>query len=335
MLYENVLIKGLEVYHPEHSIENDYFMEHFASMGLDPSGFMQGMGRKRRYLDIDGKDNSLSMAIKASEKAIIQSGIKVSEIDMIIFVSDTPEYLIPSNALLIKEAIGATSANVVHDHNANCIGMISAIDHASRYMKGNKRIRNAMVVGSFYSEMIAREDCPLSYPTFGDGSCAVILNKVKEERERGVIDTVYSTVSNHTGQMVYPANGFSNLMSANADPREEKLVWKAHDVSFFIDVWEELIRTLALENNILLNQISQFYFSQISSSNIENMVARLDTDAKQAPYSGDEYGYTACTSPFIAYYHNSKQRNKRPVSEKYIFCSVGAGYSMGALLYSE
>ncbi|MFD2444603.1 hypothetical protein ACFSO7_11560 [Bacillus sp. CGMCC 1.16607] len=119
---------------------------------------------------------------------------------MVIIVSDTPKYLIPSNALLIKEEIKAVAVNIVYDNNANCIGMISAIDHVSRYLKAKTRLLNALVVGSFYSQVIANQECLLSYPTFGDGSCAILLQKLEEDTERGVIDTVYETVSQHKEQ---------------------------------------------------------------------------------------------------------------------------------------
>jgi 3-oxoacyl-[acyl-carrier-protein] synthase III len=335
MTHQNIIINSVEIYHPETKVDNEFFMNHFSQFNLDPSGFLTEMGRKKRYLDINRNENSLSMAIKACQNAIKVTRVDVTDLDMIVFVSDTPEFLIPTNALIIKEAINATSAQVVYDHNANCIGMISAIDHISHYMKSNRRIQKALVVGSLHSGTMANEECLLSYPTFGDGSCAIILEKMEEHQKRGVLDTVYSTVSHYTDKMVFPSNGLSNLILETDNSKDHKLVWEGHDVRFFIDVWEELLVKLLAENNLSTDHIKKYFFSQISARNLEDIVSRLNLDPHSVPFVGDKYGYTGCTSPFFAYYEFLKNKTNVPANDRIIFCSVGAGYTMSAMLYKH
>jgi 3-oxoacyl-[acyl-carrier-protein] synthase-3 len=64
-------------------------------------GLMEKVGRETRTL-ADANETSITMAVEAAKKAIKKAGLCSKDIDAIISVSDTPEYLTPCCALILK-----------------------------------------------------------------------------------------------------------------------------------------------------------------------------------------------------------------------------------------
>ena len=334
MCKKNVYIKAIDIYHPQNKVENSYFVEHFNKMGIDAESLMNHLGRKERYL-AEKEENSLSMAFKSSEAVINSSGIHREEIDMIIFVSDTPEYTVPTNALKLSNLLGTKNAHLVFDMNSNCTGMITALDIASIYIKNNPSIRNALIAGSLHISSIVRNDCVISYPNIADGSASIILCSCEcsdSSNIRGLIDSAYFSNANNHNLMVHPACGMSKILDKDINDTEKKLNWIPHDVGFFSDNWKELIQKILKRNNLSPSDIDHYFFSQFSKPDVEVTLDKLGVTHDKYTFIADKYGYTGCCSPFFAY-HEALLNKKISDGSKTIFCSVGAGYTMSAILY--
>jgi 3-oxoacyl-[acyl-carrier-protein] synthase-3 len=331
MGFTNVDIVGLEIYHPNNKVENDFFINHFSKMGVDAEPLMKHLGRKERYLANEG-ENSLTMAFEAAKKAIVKSKIAPEDLDMIIFVSETPEYLVPTNALKLNNMLNIKCAHLVFDMNDNCIGMLTAMDLASRYMLTNRRIKYALIVGSLYITGMVRKDCVISYPNIADGSAAIILQNVSDSKiKSGYIDCNYYTNSMNHDFMESPKCGFSNLHNKDIEENDKKLLWIPHDVSFFSDDWKQLITDLLERNGLEPDDINQYIFSQFSIPDGLLTLEKLGVSVEKTMTIGEKYGYTGCASPFFAL-HDAIEAGKVTQGDYIVLFSVGAGYTMSAVL---
>lgn len=334
MCKKSVYIKAIEIYHPDNKIDNSYFVDHFKQLGIDAESLMNHLGRKERYLASED-ENSLSIAFKSAESVIRSSNICREEIDMIVFVSDTPEYTVPTNALKLSNMLGTKNAHLIFDMNSNCTGMITALDIAGTYIKNSPSIRNALITGSLHISSIVRKDCPISYPNIADGSASIIVSccsSTNDSAIKGLIDSEYFSNSSNHNLMVYPACGMSKMLDKSIDDPDKKLNWIPHDVSFFSDNWKDLIQKILKRNNLSSSDIDYYFFSQFSKPDVEATLDKLGVSHQKYTFIADKYGYTGCSSPFFAFYEALANRR---ISEgsKIIFCSVGAGYTMSAVLY--
>ena len=232
-MYKNVIIKGTGIYHPDNKINNDFFIKQFKEKGKDLTDFLEKLGRNERYFIKNDKENALTMAIEAAKNALIDANISPEQLDAIVYSSDTPEYLCPSNALIINHYLNAFNAHTVYDLNSNCVGMVVALDQISRYMKTSKNIKYALVVGSVYASSIARNDCKYTYPASGDGAAAVVLECTSEDKMRGILDSKYCTKSEYFNTIVSPKCGMSKIRSNNIDEYEKKQQWTPFPLDFF------------------------------------------------------------------------------------------------------
>ena len=99
MRYQNINIISTGVDHPANRIHNDYFSNHFNEMGIEVSGLLKHLEREYRYISNDPNETVITMAHKASIEALKDAKLNISDIDLLIFATDTPEYTSPSNAV--------------------------------------------------------------------------------------------------------------------------------------------------------------------------------------------------------------------------------------------
>ncbi len=331
MEHRNVNIIGVGTYHPTKVVKNDYYIEHFKKQNIDIAKMFDHLGRETRQL-ADPDTDAIEMAVEASKKAIEKAGITTDMLDMIIFVSETPEYTIPTNALKLHHFLKAKNAHITYDMNGCCTGMITAIDQVSRNMKTNPEIKYALVVGAILITPLASERDPMFYGTFGDASAAVILENKVENQPRGFVDSQYITNSEFHHTVQNPMCGLSKIHRDDVEPEMKMAGNVPFDFSFLADEWTRTIQLLLSKNQLKIEDIDHFIFSQFSKTAILGACEKMNLSQDKITFVGDQYGYTGCTSPIIALRH-ALENKKIGAGSRVIFISVGSGYNISAVLY--
>lgn len=327
---EHITIRHSAYFHPEHIVHNDYYLSHFQSMGKDITRFLEVMGRDRRYIVKDPAENALTMGLKAAQKALDEAGLQGEDMDMIMFASQTPEYTYPTNALLLHNMLKGKHRTITQDSNANCAGMVSAVEQTSRYMQANPSIRYALVVGSDYSSINCNPNDEITYPNFGDAASAVILERTSEQT--GFIDSLYYTDSEGCENIMFPACGLSNIYDEDITPEQIRIRWTPFNGTVCVDAAVADMKEILARNGLTTHDISAFCLSQFSLKNIELIRDGLELTDEKFIYVGDEFGYTATSSPFIAFQRGVEDgRIKR--GDYVFFWSVGAGWQIPTMLY--
>lgn len=332
-MFTNVHIVGVGAYHPKRSVDNQHFINHFANYQMEEHAIalMDKLGRETRTF-AENNETGLTMAVEAAREAIKNSGLSAGDIDMIISVSDTPEYLSPCCALLLKNRLKAENAHGVFDMNANCIGMLTAMDTAARYLKTDNKYKRVLIVGSLLISPQARVDDMVAYGCTGDGAAAIILERREETEEKGLLGSRMFTDDSYFWSITMPGCGMSKIADADIKPDDKKMIWKPFDFSFLSEKWTELITKLLTEHGYDSEEVSHYFMSQFSKADIELTMTRLGADMQNTIFVGNRYGYTGCTSPIMALDDRLKA-GRFDEDEVVVFCSVASGYTMTALLY--
>ncbi|MDF2486666.1 MAG: putative 3-oxoacyl-(acyl-carrier-protein) synthase [Herbinix sp.] len=332
-MYQNVHIVGVGSYHPEKKVDNQFYIDHFKRYQVEDHAaqLFKKLGRETRTLANDD-ESSLSMAVKAANTVLSNSGIKPEEIDMIISVSDTPEYLSPCCALLIKNQIQAVNAHAVFDMNSNCVGMLTAMDTAARYLKTDDKFNKVLIVGTLLISPQAREDDMVAFGCTGDGAAGIILERREEEVSRGFLGSRMFTDDQYYWSITMPACGISKISDKKIENEDKKMLWKPFDFGFLSEKWSDLITKLLSDFNYKPKDAAHYFMSQFSYADLELTMTKLGVGMDKATYVGDQYGYSGCTSPIMALDDklSIEQFKKNDIS---IFCSVASGYTMTALLF--
>ncbi|GGA37696.1 ketoacyl-ACP synthase III [Paenibacillus physcomitrellae] len=323
-----VQIREIAMYHPANEVGNDYYIQYFAEKGTDVTNLVNGLGRNKRFVIDNREENSYTMALEASRAVLEKAGLQAADVDLIIFTSQTPEYLLPSNALKLHHSLGGDLNTACFDINANCAGMLVAIEQASRYMTSNPRIERALVVGADYLS-IHTPDEPVYHSNVGEAAVAVILEPAEDTR--GFIDSVYQTDTSVIDNSKFPAYGLSNLYREEYTAKDAQLQFVPFDDAVCAASAIDSIKVLLSRNEVDKDEIAAFMFSQFTPGNIKRVSEGLDIHSDKVVYIGDQFGYTLSTSPLLAL-HQAIQAGKVKRGDYVVLWTVGAGWQNVSLL---
>jgi len=332
MKFRNSVIKGVSYYHPENKVDNKYFLEYYEHQGKDISKLLKITGRKNRYISKDTDETMLTMGLIAVNEVLEKTNVRPCELNLIAFSSGTPEYIAPSNAIKIHNAIRAGQKATVYDINANCVGMLVAIEQVSRIMITNPNIKYALIVGSDQLNKYSRFNEAITYSNFGDSACAMVLENILND-DSGFIDSDFYTNSSNHDKILLPARGLSSVIHDKELKIKDKLIkWTPFDLGGAFFSAKISIEELLSRNNLTKQDIKKYFVSQFARKNIEQICSELDENIEKFTFIGDEYGYTGTTSPILAF-AKAEENNEISRGDYIIFWSVGAGTTCCCILY--
>ena len=132
----SVVIKGTGSYTPENIKTNDDLAKI-----VDTSNewiFTRTGIRERRIAD-EG-ENASDMGAKAAVNALENAGLEVTDIDIVIVATITPDMPFPSTACLVQTKLGITNAMCM-DIEAACSGFLYIMEVASALLKSGRLLR--------------------------------------------------------------------------------------------------------------------------------------------------------------------------------------------------
>ncbi|MFM7133500.1 MAG: beta-ketoacyl-ACP synthase III [Planctomycetota bacterium] len=138
---------------------------------------------ERRVLDLRTEGCS-TLAQRALERAIEASGVKATDLDMVIVATVTMEMTCPSTSCRIAGAVGATNA-AAFDLVAACSGFVYALNMAESMVRAGRATTVAVIGSEAMSSIIDYTDRTVSI-LFGDAAgCAII--QATDDSSKGCI----------------------------------------------------------------------------------------------------------------------------------------------------
>src|SRR5258707_12311599 len=130
------------------------------------------------------------MAIEAARCALAQRGLAANDLNAIIVCTVTPDYLFPSTACLVQNALGARKA-WGFDLIAACSGFLYGITTAAHLVAAGTH-RHVLVVGSDTMSRIIDYTDRTTCVLFGDGAGAMLVEPAADDDDQrlGFIDFI-------------------------------------------------------------------------------------------------------------------------------------------------
>ena len=205
----NIQILGLGKYLPTEKIENSFFASHF---GLSEDDIFRQSGvRTRHRADRTSGETTVKMGAIAIENACASAGVALDELDLIVNVSAIPEQAIPDTSVLMQKELGLGNSGIsclsIH---ATCLGALRGLEVvAGLFQLG--QYRRAVIVSSEISSIGLNPADPHTYPLFGDGAVAMIVEPSTESYVEKILfrsfgDYASSTMVRGGGTSIAPQN---------------------------------------------------------------------------------------------------------------------------------
>ncbi len=335
--FENIGITHLAGAVPKTVIVNrdytDFFSKDVVNTIVDKTGV-----EHRRFSRKDQTASDLCFA--AAEKLLFDNEIDKSEIDILLFISQTPDYRMPATSVILQHRLGLSKDTAAFDINLGCSGFVYGLSVAFAYanMPG---VRKVLVLnGETRSKVYHPKDRKTAF-IFGDAGIAAIV-----ERQENVGKSFFSLNSDGSKSdlIKVDAGGYRNPSSPES--LKEKVVdengsirtdehghMNGADVFNFVlrEIPKSIKQTLAYANStidecdfIVCHQANKFMNDYLSR--------KLKLDNAKVPTTIEKYGNTSSVSIPLTIVDQLK--DKLDGHRKLLLSGFGVGMSWATAVLS-
>ena len=330
----NVIIKSIEYYLPENIVTNEDLQKENPKWNLEKVAEKSGV--YQRHIAGD-KETAYDLSIKACEK-LFRSYDK-HNIDGIIYCTQSPDYIIPSNSFLLHNYFGLKENVFAYDFNHACTGYIYGLAMANAFVKAGMAEEILLVNADTYSKYINPKDRSTRV-LFGDGAAVTVVKAVNEQT--GIIDIKLESYGAGYDKFWIPAGGLRSPKSGETSIEIENDrgdIRTQNDIemdgfgvwSFINSVVPKQIDRILKKNNLEKIDIDQFIFHQASKMTIESIMRLMKLNEDKIYINIRNTGNTVSASIPIAI-KDAIDIGKIETGSTLILSGFGVGLSYGTIL---
>lgn len=110
----------------------------------------------------------------AAKQLLLDMKIR-EEIDLLIFVSQSPDYFLPATSVLLQERLGLKTDCMAFDINLGCSGYVYGLQVVGQFIQSGAVRKALLLVGDKSTISTSFQD-KSTYPLFGDAGTATLLS---------------------------------------------------------------------------------------------------------------------------------------------------------------
>ena len=296
------------------------------------------MGYDKKRVVLDGVTSS-DLCISGVEYLINEGVIKKNEIDAIVFISQSPDYIMPPTSNIIQGKLKLKEDVICLDINQGCAGYIIGLIQSFMLLEQGAINKVVLLNADVLSPKVSKKDRN-SNPLIGDGAAVTIVEKSTEEtnifcslKMNGAGAFALNIpaggaklpISEETSLLVEDANG--NLRSKN------HLVMKGDEVFNFVQSEVPGLVNDVLEYSKLDKDEIDFYlFHQPNKFMLNKLADKIGVDRAKMPANiVENFGNASgATIPINIAFNVSEETKEK--SLKVCLSGFGVGLTWGAII---
>ena len=299
--YKGVGIKAMAAAVPHHVINNYEYTEFFPKEQVKEVVDKVGVF-ERRFAD--EKTCSSDLCYAAAEKLFSDNDVNREEIDLLIFISQTPDYRMPATSITLQHRLGLSNSCIAFDINLGCSAFMYGLSVAFGMMQtGN--IRKALILdGETRSKVYSPRDRRSAF-IFGDGGVAALIEC---DEKFGTSYFSLNSDGSRADLIMIPAGGYRKMSSAETVVEkvideygnmrsEEQGYMNGADVFNFVirEIPRDIKKTLAYAG-MSADSFDYIVFHQANNFINSFIAKKMKLDTAKIPSTIAKYGNTSSVS---------------------------------------
>ena len=325
---------------PSRVVENlkytEFFSEKSAKEVVDKVGVYE-----RRFADAETCSSDLCFA--AAQKLILDNDIDRSEIDLLIFISQTQDYRMPATACTLQHRLGLNNSCIAFDVNLGCSAFIYGMSIAYSMMQTGA-IRKALILdGETRSKVYGPRDRRSAF-IFGDGGVAALVEK-NEKFEETTLSL--NTDGSRADLIMIKAGGYRH--PSTPETLKERVVdeygnmrsdeqgyMKGGDVFNFVirEIPRDIKKTIA-ESGKTTEDIDYFCFHQANNFINAFIAKKMKLDVNKIPHTIEKFGNTSSVSVPLTIVSELKDKMNGKKTLMMSAFGVGMTWATGVVSFAD
>lgn len=281
-------------------------------------------------------ETAYDLALKAARSLLERHPGLADKVDAIIFCTQSPDYVMPSNAFLLQRDLNLPTQTLAFDFNLACSGFVYGILMATSFIASGAATNVLLVTADTYSKHIADED-RATRMLFGDGAAATWIAAPGQTEFTPLIREFVDIqcASDGTGwDKFHIKSGACRQPPSQRDESgyNDRIQMDGLQVLNFVgDRVVVQVKALLERNGLSPAEVDQYLLHQASRLALDAMGRRLGVGAVKVFANIERIGNTVSASiPILI----KDYFDRGPVAEgsRLLLCGFGVGYSWGSLL---
>lgn len=330
-------IAAIEYYLPENIETNEDLCKENPDWEMRKIYAKTGI-RARHIASID--ETAGDLAFHAAESLILSSHIEKSEIDFLLFCTQSPDYFLPSTACILQERLGLPKSVGALDFNLGCSGFVYGLALAKSLIESGIANNVLLCNSDTYSKYIHKRD-RTARTLFGDGAAATLVS-VAQENSGIIQDFDFGTNGKGAKYFIVPAGASRPpaspqtaevITDENGCTRSQNNLFMDGSAifSFVITTVPRSIKSLLKKCDLNLEDIDRFIFHQASRFMLDHLIKKLGIEHEKAPMFLEDVGNTVSASiPIVL--KEAERRGQLQRGHQVVLSGFGVGLSWATCL---
>jgi 3-oxoacyl-[acyl-carrier-protein] synthase-3 len=329
-------IRALTAVLPAGVLDNEQIARRVGERETASAIRMSGI-RERRV--VKPGQHASDLALTAAERLIRHMGFDRSLIDLLMFVSQTPDYRIPTTASVLHGKLGLVQRCATFDMNQACSAYPYSLSVAHCMISGGMARYALILNADTLTKLIHPRDRSLLV-LHGDAAAATILGPCGDGQ--GLESLILGTDGSGAKHLMVPAGGsrlpcgsetkIERTDEAGCVRTDENLVMDGPAV-FHFSVYKvpEVIRGALGELGLTIDDVDTVILHQANKTMMDLIYKSLRVPPEKRFYCLETMGNSSGPSTPVALAEAWRQHKIRPGSRT-LMCSFGAGLTWGMAL---
>jgi 3-oxoacyl-[acyl-carrier-protein] synthase-3 len=281
-------------------------------------------GVERRHV-VEPEQTTSDMCVEAAKIAIEDAGIDITDIDMVLVGTTSPDLVFPNAATLVQHRLGIPACPAI-GMEAACTSFVYALTTADKFIKAGEA-NCALVIGAECITKLVdwndRNTCVL----FGDGAGAVI---VKPSDEPGILATHLGADGQYKDLLYYPVGVSKELHKAGTD--EASIMMTGNEVFKVAVKTLGNVATEVLEKaGVSQDEVDWLIPHQANIRIIQATAKRLNMPMEKVILTVQDHGNTSAASVPMALDVGIRDGRIKP-GQLLLLEAFGGGFTWGSIL---
>lgn len=245
---------------------------------------------------------SSDLCFDAAQRMLGELGWDPQEVGILVFVSQSPDYILPATSFPLHERLGLSKSCAVFDINLGCSGYVYGLWVLSSLLTQSSAQKGLLLVGETNSRLNSSEDRGTSL-LVGDAGTATALEKsAAAPRAHFVLGSDGAGYSH----LMIPAGGMRTPHTAETLKRKvredgsirsdgEGLMNGAEVFAFTLREVPKMFKELR-EISAAEDEVDYYVLHQANKFMLDHLMAKLKVPSEKVPLSLDQYGNTSSAS---------------------------------------
>lgn len=327
--FTNIGISAMAGAVPSTTIKNREYTHHFDKKIV--AEIVDKTGVEERRFTFENQTAS-DLCFAAAEQLFKDNNIDKLEIDILLFVSQTPDFRMPATSITLQHRLGLPKSTAAFDVGLGCSGFVYGLSIAYAYanMPGIRKV--LLLDGETRSKVYHPKDRKTGF-IFGDAAVAAII----EKQDVGVSFFSLNSDGSKSDLIKIDAGGYRK--PSNKETTKEKVVdefgnirtdehgyMNGADVFNFVlrEIPKNIKETLSFAGKNLAD-LDYYIFHQANKFMNDYLAKKLKLDITKVPSTIAKYGNTSSVSIPITIVDQLKEKLVEP--KQILLCGFGVGMS--------